>query len=344
MRKLYVLLLVCGAALCSNGTLVSAAGMPLWAYGYITPPPATSDYSSKCTPEKPVACARGGLPTQDVSKRSIPGSTGEFTVPQIHNDFGPADWFPGDHPTMPDIVAHGREKDGIRACGLCHFPNGQGKPENAPVAGTSASYVLQQLADFKNGSRRTSDKNKANGFEMGAMAAALTEAEKTAVAEYFSAIRFKPWVKVVEAAQIPEVAAGVNGLFMPVKGGKMIPLGKRLIEVPENPDETLFNRNPRSGFIAYVPPGTLARGKMLATTGGNGRTQRCDTCHGADLRGIGPVPAIAGRQASYLSRQMYDMQVGTRHGLWSELMTPVVAKLTEDDILALAAYSASQAP
>ena len=196
----------------------------------------------------------------------MPGSSLTFTLTQVRNAFGPADWFPGDHPTMPDIVAHGREKDGIRACGLCHFPNGQGKPENAPVSGTSASYVLQQLADFKNGSRRTSDKNKANGFEMGAMAAALTEAEKTAVAEYFSAIRFKPWVKVVEAAQIPEVAAGVNGLFMPVKGGKMIPLGKRLIEVPENPDETLFNRNPRSGFIAYVPPGTLARGKMLATT------------------------------------------------------------------------------
>ena len=83
--------------------------LPLWAYGYITPPAATSDYSSKCTPARPFACARGGLPTQDVSTRTIAGSTGAFTVPQIHADFGPADWFPGDHPTMPDIVAHGRE-------------------------------------------------------------------------------------------------------------------------------------------------------------------------------------------------------------------------------------------
>jgi cytochrome c553 len=56
------------------------------------------------------------------------------------------------------------------------------------------------------------------------------------------------------------------------------------------------------------------------------------------------VPAIAGRQASYLARQLYDMQVGSRHGLWSPLMKDVVAKLTEDDMMALAAYVTSLAP
>jgi cytochrome c553 len=38
------------------------------------------------------------------------------------------------------------------------------------------------------------------------------------------------------------------------------------------------------------------------------------------------------------------MQVGTRRGLWSPLMKDVVAKLTEDDMMALAAYVTSLSP
>ena len=54
---------------------------------------------------------------------------------------------------------------------------------------------------------------------------------------------------------------------------------------------------------------------------------------------MGPVPPIADRQASYIARQLYDYQVGTRQ---SATMKPVVAKLTEDDMIALAAYLASK--
>ena len=43
-------------------------------------------------------------------------------------------------------------------------------------------------------------------------------------------------------------------------------------------------------------------------------------------------------------RQLYDMQQGARKGVWSELMKPVVEKLTNDDMLAIAAYTASLAP
>jgi cytochrome c553 len=114
--------------------------------------------------------------------------------------------------------------------------------------------------------------------------------------------------------------------------------------MPDDPDDAQILRNPRSPFTAYVPPGTLKKGEMLATTGGNGKTIRCDICHGPGLRGLDPVPAIAGRQASYLARQMYDMQVGTRHGTWAPLMKDVVAKLNEDDMMALAAYVTSLPP
>jgi cytochrome c553 len=58
--------------------------------------------------------------------------------------------------------------------------------------------------------------------------------------------------------------------------------------------------------------------------------------------GLGPVPGIAGRSPSYMVRQLYDMQQGVRKGVWSDLMKPVVANLTDADMLAIAAYTASR--
>jgi cytochrome c553 len=83
-----------------------------------------------------------------------------------------------------------------------------------------------------------------------------------------------------------------------------------------------------------VPVGSVAKGEALATTGGAtivagkivpGKTAACGTCHGADLKGLGPVPGLAGRSPSYQVRQLYDMKAGTRKGLWSDLMKAVVA-------------------
>ena len=90
--------------------------------------------------------------------------------------------------------------------------------------------------------------------------------------------------------------------------------------------------------------GSIKKGEALVKTGGNGRTVECAPCHGADLQGLGPVPGIAGRSPSYLVRQMYDMQAGARHGEWTELMKPVVAKLTDDDFVNIAAYVSSRLP
>ena len=65
-------------------------------------------------------------------------------------------------------------------------------------------------------------------------------------------------------------------------------------------------------------------GESLAKTGGSGATIPCAICHGSDLRGIGPIPGIAGRSPSYLVRQLYDFQRGTRAGSSAALMKPAV--------------------
>jgi cytochrome c553 len=126
-----------------------------------------------------------------------------------------------------------------------------------------------------------------------------------------------------------------------VDGPATEPIGKRIIETPEDVEMKDVYRSPHHGFIAYVPVGSIKKGESLARTGGNGKTTACAVCHGADLNGMGPVPGIAGRSPSYLVRQLYDYQTGARNGEWAQLMKPVVTRLDQDDFINLSAYIAS---
>src|SRR5262245_38385559 len=122
-----------------------AADLPGWAYGY---PPGGPPAAAPAAPGGGGGGRGGAPPAPDTTTRKLPGSTGEFTLQQIRDGFGPADWYPGDHPTMPDIVAHGKRADNVIACALCHYPNGKGRAENAPVSGLPVSYFIQTMNDF----------------------------------------------------------------------------------------------------------------------------------------------------------------------------------------------------
>ena len=338
MRGIFGIGIVALASVVTSSVSLAADGPPPWAYGFPGPAPANL----------PAAPAGGGgrgaaqaPPAPDTTLRHVPGSTLEFTRAQIANGFGPADWFPGDHPTMPDVVAHGRQPD-VRACALCHYPNGKGRAENAGISGFPVSYFIEQMHEFRDGNRKSADTRKANTNIMIAIAREMTEDETKAAADYFGSMKGTPWIKVVETATVPKTRIA-GGLFLKLGGNDTEPIGDRLIEVPEDSEATETLRNPRSPFIAYAPPGSLKKGEALVTMGA-GKTVQCSACHGADLRGMGPVPGIAGRSPSYLVRQMYDMQAATRKGEWTELMKPVVEKLSADDMLNIAAYCASRQP
>nr|ALS91913.1 cytochrome c [uncultured bacterium] len=165
---------------------------------------------------------------------------------------------------------------------------------------------------------------------------------------YFTKIPASPWIRVVESAAVPKTKP-LGGIFLPLEGADAgtEPIGDRIIEMPENVNDAEVFRNPRSGWVAYVPPGSIRKGEALVTTGvtGNGdRVTACTVCHGLDSRGLGPVPTIAGRSPSYIVRQLYDMKLGARHGLWTPLMASVVAHLDTADMLTAAAYLASLKP
>jgi cytochrome c553 len=305
----------------------AADGPPAWAYGFPQPGAAPAPAAEQAPP--------------DTAPKHLAGSDLEFTLTQIRDGFGPADWFPGDHPKMPEIVAHGRRPD-IRACALCHYPNGKGRAENAPIAGYPAAYFIQQMNDFRSGARKSADPRKANTNAMIAIAKAMTDDDIKATADYFGSMPWTPWIKVVESDMAPKTRIS-GGLFIALPGNEKEAIGQRIIEVPESAEASETYRNPRSGFIAYAPPGSVKKGEALVTSGG-GKTLACAACHGADLKGLGPVPGIAGRSPSYLVRQMYDMKSGARKGVWTPLMIKVVSSLGDDDMLEIAAYTASLKP
>ena len=298
---------------------------PYWAYA-VNPPPSPSDALAQ---------------PDESAQLHVPGSKTSFTYSQIHDFFNVPDWHPSSHPQMPAIVAHGR-KPAVYACGYCHLPNGQGRPENSSLAGLSADYILQQLADFKSGARKSSDPDLKPVSYMLGVAANANDEEIRIAASYFAAMKPKPWIRVIEAKFVPKTH--VAGWMLVVSTPhEMESIGDRIIETPENLERTEF-RDDASSFVAYVPPGSLKRGRNLVTTGANGKTIVCSTCHGPNLRGLKNVPPLAGRSPSYIVRQLYDMQSGARNGANLAQMKPVVANLSIYDIIDIAAYTASLEP
>jgi cytochrome c553 len=316
---LATLTLLCALTVALYAAQQSNPAPPLWAF-----------------PVAPAGGARGApAPPDDGSAKHVPNSNVALTLAQVRDTYNIPDWHPDNHPAAPEIVTHGRRPNVI-SCGYCHLPNGQGRPENASVAGLPKEYIIQQMADFKSGARKSSESRLGPINLMINIAKAATDDEVKAAAEYFSSFKLKPWIRVVETATVPKTRIA-GGMYAPLEGNEKEPIGNRVIEVPENLEQTEL-RDSGSGFIAYVPVGSIKKGEALATKG------QCALCHGADLRGLGPVPGIAGRSPDQMGRQLWDMKYGTRNGTWAALMKPVVKDMTEEDLVSITAYLASRTP
>jgi cytochrome c553 len=302
-------------------TAAAADSPPRWAY-----PENNPDY-------KP--------PIDDGNLVRVPDSTAGYTWSQLRDRFIAPVWHPGDHRQLPDIVGKGRKPD-VFACGYCHRADGPGGPENADLAGLPKSYIIQQMADYKSSARSTAVPGRSPPTLMIALSKPITNAEVEAAAAYFSALQPRKRIRIVESDTAPKTYVA-GPLWAAVEGGGREPLGQRIVEIPD--DLLRFeSRDPRSTFTAYVPVGSLTRGDALVTKGGPGKTVQCGLCHGPDLKGLGPLPSIAGRSPSYMFRQLYDFKHAARTGEWSPLMAQVVTNLAQEDMLAIVAYLASLDP
>lgn len=279
-------------------------------------------------------------PKPDLNQTAtLPGSDKSFTLREVNNGFGPPDWYPNDHPPMPDIVAHGH-KPNVMACGYCHLPNGHGRPENAALAGLPLDYIVQQVRDMRDGDRHSSTDKMGSIRTMVKIAKASNDAQVRSAAEYFSKLKMTKWIRVVETDTVPRTDVNSHNMLQVVPGPSE-PIGQRIIEVPEN-TERIELRDFHTGFVAYVPKGAIARGKQLVERGAGAFP--CAACHGPHYRGNGQVPPIAGRSPSYLVRQLTDFKNHTRAGADAAMMRSEVAQMTPGMRLDIAAYLASLDP
>ena len=291
-------------------------GLPAWAY----------NIPDKVQP--PAVEATGPV--------NVPGSGKVYDHAQVTSSGNPPDWFPDEHGPAPRIVKDESGKSKM-ACGTCHLMSGQGHPESADLAGLPAEYIVRQMSYFKSGARKEDDR-------MGPIAKVTSDEDVRQAAEYFAAIKPIPWVKVIETATPPKTYVSLPARHRVVDPtGGTEPIGHRIIEIPVDPIRTA-NRDPHSPFLAYVPPGSVAKGEALVKTGGAGKTIQCANCHGDGLKGLGEVPRIAGLQPVYIARQLICMQNGSSAGAAVAPMKKVVSNLSEDDIIAISAYLGSLPP
>jgi cytochrome c553 len=265
----------------------------------------------------------------------------QFNESQLVDLFFAPDWHPETHAPMPEIVLHGR-KPGTFACGYCHLPSGAGRPENAALAGLPAAYIVQQVADIKSGARRGAWHGAA--FRpidlMREVAAKVTPADLAVAAEYFAAQPLKPRVTVIERRRIPRME--VMGWIYAIdpRGGDEN-LGQRLIEWAPDPARH-EHRDDEMRYNAFVPPGSVRRGREIARRGVSGQVGSCTSCHGEHLQGVGLIPPLAGRSPSYLLRQLVAFKTQDRGGSGAALMQAVAAALDMPDMIAAAAYAATE--
>jgi cytochrome c553 len=274
------------------------------------------------------------LPPEPPGPKQVEGSAKSYTPGQIDDLLNPPDWFPEAHKPAPTIVQKGH--GGALACGACHLMSGFGHPESADLTGFTADYFVQQMADFKAGVRK--DYARMNGI-----AKELSDQEIREAAEWFASLPRGKWVRVVEAAMVAKTFVGQGRMrFVDPNNAGMEPIGARIIMLPEDQTKARL-RDPRSGFVAYVPPGSLAKGRALVN-GGGGKTVACSVCHGDGLKGLANVPRLAGLHPIYVARQLHLFKEGDRTGPDAPLMKKPVANLTAADILNLSAYIASLTP
>jgi len=298
-------------------------------------------------PPKPVKGEKPKPPEpkpEDTELLDIPDSTEKFTLARINDAFNPPDWRPTSHGPMPDVVAKGRRPD-VMACAFCHTPTGQGRPENAALAGLSEVYIKQQLLDYRSGARKAIGPATYLPVQnMIKIAKAMTDAEIDESAKYFSQQKLKRRVYVMEGLRIPR-AEPAAWIYEEVGGTE--DLGDRMLEVTQ---ELVRHerRDDRLEYFAHVPPGALNRGKRLVQSGkaledNSVRTVACTQCHLANLKGNATIPPIAGRSPTYLLRQLLAFRNGVRVDPTGQ-MNPVVEKLTLAEMVDVVSFVSSQYP
>jgi cytochrome c553 len=293
-----------------------------WAFPQFPPPP--DPHTAKTDPATIVHVA---------------GSSRRYTQARLAVDHFVPDWFPQDHAPAPPIVTVGRKAGWPWPCGECHLVNGAGVPATAQIMGLPKAYILEQVAAFRHGQRGSSAPRTTQ--DMADEARSVDDDDLRLAADYFAQLKFVPHTRVVETASAPKTHWKYF-VQVPDPGGAREPIGERIIEVPVSFDDYQYGSD-RARYVAYVPPGSIARGAVIAGQG-SGAAAACESCHGAKLQGTGIIPPLAGRSPTYIVRELILFRTGQRSNPAAAPMRLEASQLTVKDMIAVAAYAGSRKP
>ena len=263
----------------------------------------------------------------------VPGSTQSYTRAQLDADDSFRDWFPDDHPPAPRIVMHGQSGFPL-PCADCHMPDGQGDITSPAIAGLPKAYIIEQITAFRQGARSTP-------LVMTREARAINDADMDLASSYFSNLAYKPRTRVIEAATVPKTH-WVDFVLVPNRNGAREPIGERIVETSTDIESHIVGDS-RVENIAWVPPGSIMHGAVVASKG-TGNALPCESCHGPTLRGVGGIPPLAGRSPTYIVRELIRFRLGQRTNPGAAPMRLEASRLTLKDMIDVAAYAASREP
>ena len=159
------------------------------------------------------------------------------------------------------------------------------------------------------------------------VAANASDADVIAAADYFAAQTLRPRVTVIERARIPRMRV-IGWVYALDPHGGHEALGQRLIEWSPDPSRH-ERRDDIMRYTAFVSPGSVERGRRIATTGQDAGVQACSSCHGAHLQGWkldtaagGPLAHVSDAATGGVSRP------GTEQGPRPRRCSRLAAKLS----------------
>lgn len=96
--------------------------------------------------------------------------------------------------------------------------------------------------------------------------------------------------------------------------------------------------------ITPAEPNVIARGEQLVRKGDAEKViPACITCHGERLTGMEPgIPGLVGLRPTYIIAQLTRWQVGDRHAIEPDCMKRIANRLSNDDVVAVAAWLSRQ--